>query len=62
MGIRFKIANWIMRDYLRNYLIVGIKLPLLNILKYQYVDNKLSDFQEHKIKDIISTVDELFEI
>lgn len=62
MGIRFRIANYVMRDYLRNYLVVGIKLPLLNMLKYHSIENSLSDFQIYKIEDMLATIDELLEM
>lgn len=60
MGFRFRIANWIMGDYLRNYLAVGVRLPLINLLT-----SKLYNFDNHtrqEIERIIQTVDELFEI
>lgn len=57
MGIRFKIANWIMNDYLRNYLVVGVQLPIKNLLKYKHDFN---DFEIHKLEQIIQTIDELF--
>lgn len=31
MGIRFRIANWLLKDCLRNWLVVGVRLPLSEI-------------------------------
>lgn len=59
MGIRFKIANFIMNDYLRNYLAVGVKLPIENLIKYKY-QYSINDFEIHKLEQIVQTIDELF--
>ena len=59
MGIRFKIANWIMGDYLRNYLAVGVRLPITNLLDYKY-QYDINDFETHKLEQIIYTINELF--
>lgn len=58
MGLRFKICNWICNDYLRNYLAVGIKLPLINLLKYS---KNLDSFEIKKIEKIIECIDEIFQ-
>ena len=56
MGWRFRIANFIMGDYLRNYLLVGIRLPISNIVKYE---DDLDSFTVKKLTQIIKDIDEL---
>lgn len=58
MGLRFKICNWICGDYLRNYLVVGVKLPLINLLQYS---KNLDSFEIKKIKKIIECIDEILQ-
>ena len=58
MGLRFKICNWICGDYLRNYLAVGVRLPLINLLQYS---KNLDSFEIKKIKKIIECIDEIFQ-
>ena len=58
MGLRFKICNWICGDYLRNYLAVGVKLPLINLLQYS---KNLDSFEIKKIKKIIECIDEILQ-
>lgn len=57
MGLRFKICNWICRDYLRNYLVVGVKLPLINLLYSKNLDS----FEIKEIKKIIECIDEILQ-
>lgn len=61
MGIRFKIANWIMGDRLRNYLAVGVRLPLVNASTLLERD-AISQYAKDEIRKAIATIDELFEI
>lgn len=58
MGLRFRIANWICGDYLRNYLAVGVLLPLDNVLK----SNALSAWDRRRLEKIEKTVREIFEL
>ena len=58
IGLRFKICNWICGDYLRNYLAVGVKLPLINLLQYS---KNLDSFEIKKIKKIIECIDEILQ-
>lgn len=58
MGLRFKICNWICGDYLRNYLAVGVRLPLINLLQYS---KNLDSFEIKKIKKIIECIDEILQ-
>lgn len=57
MGFRFKLANFIMGDYLRNYLVVGVRLPLLKVL-----DSKVDPYTAHLIKKALKTTEEIFKI
>ena len=57
-GWRFKIANLIMGDLLRNYLAVGVRLPLDNAKRY-YKDE---EFCKDEIDKAIETIDEIFEM
>lgn len=57
MGLKFKICNWICNDYLRNYLAVGVRLPLLNLLKYNH---NLDEWEKNKINSVIECIDEIF--
>ena len=59
MGIRFRISNWICKDYLRNYLAVGVRLPLINFLKYN--SKNLDGFEIKRIENIIECIDEIFQ-
>ena len=61
MGIRFRIANWIMRDYLRNYLAVGVRISLLNALRYGHL-SELNPYVKNEIEKSLKTIDELFEM
>ena len=61
MGIRFRIANFIMKDYLRNYLAVGIRLPLKNLIRYKEQCN-LDSFTIQTIEKCIETINDIFEI
>lgn len=58
MGIRFRIANWICGDYLRNYLAVGVLLPLSNVLK----SNELSAWDRRRLEKIKEATEEIFEL
>ena len=58
IGLRFKICNWICGDYLRNYLAVGVRLPLINLLQYS---KNLDSFEIKKIKKIIECIDEILQ-
>ena len=58
MGIRFRICNWICKDYLRNYLAVGVLLPLSNLQK----SKDLSDWDRKRVEKIINCVREIFEL
>lgn len=58
MGLRFKICNWICGDYLRNYLAVGVRLPLINLLQYS---KNLDSFEIKEIKKIIECIDEILQ-
>lgn len=60
MGIRFKIANLIMGDYLRNYLAVGIRLPLVKILTSNL--SNLDTYTAEQIERMIQQIDELFDM
>lgn len=57
MGIRFKLANLIMKDYLRSDLVIGVLVPLENLLKYNH---NLDDWEIKQIKEVIETVQEIF--
>ncbi len=57
MGIRFKLANLIMKDYLWSDLAIGILLPLENLLKYNH---NLDDWEIKQIKEVIETVHKIF--
>lgn len=57
-GWRFKFANLIMADYLRNYLAVGVCLPLDNAKKYYKHENEC----KQQIDKARETVYELFEM
>lgn len=59
IGLRFKICNWICGDYLRNYLAVGVRLPLINFLKYN--SKNLDSFEIKRIENIIECIDEIFQ-
>lgn len=61
MGLRFKIANWIMGDYLRNYLAVGVRLPLINALDSKKI-TKLDHYTELQIKKALQAASEIMEI
>ena len=58
MGIRFRICNWICKDYLRNYLAVGVLLPLSNLQE----SKDLSDWDRKRVEKIIKCVREIFEL
>lgn len=58
MSLRFKLANLIMKDYLRSDLVIGVLLPLENLLRYNH---NLDDWEIKKIKKIIKTVHKIFE-
>lgn len=58
MGLRFKICNWICKDYLRNYLAVGVLLPLTNLQK----SKDLSNWDRERVEKIIKCVREIFEL
>ena len=60
MGLRFRICNWICKDYLRNYLAIGVKIPLVNLLKRN--SKKLDSFDIKKIKEMIECIDKIFEL
>ena len=59
IGLRFKICNCICNDYLRNYLAVGVRLPLINFLKYN--SKNLDSFEIKRIENIIECIDEIFQ-
>ena len=61
MGIRFRIANFIMKDYLRNFLVVGVRLPLKNLIRYKKQCN-LDSFTIQTIEKCIKTIDDIFEM
>lgn len=58
MGLRFRICNWICKDYLRNYLAVGVLLPLTNLQE----SKDLSNWDRKTVEKIISCVKEIFEL
>lgn len=58
IGLRFKICNWICGDYLRNYLAVGVRLPLINL---KYNSKNLDSFEIKRIENIIECIDEIFQ-
>ena len=57
MGWRFKLANFIMGDTLRNCL-ATYRIGIKNILAYE----NLNDFQESKLKYIITDIKLLMEM
>lgn len=61
MGIRFRISNWICKDYLRNYLAVGVLLPLTNLIKYKKAYG-INDDTRKELERIVACVEEIFEL
>ena len=61
MGIRFRICNWICKDYLRNYLAVGVLLPLTNLIKYKKAYD-INDDTRKELERIDACVREIFEL
>lgn len=61
MGLRFRIANWICKDYLRNYLAVGVLLPLTNLIKYKKAYD-INDDTRKELERIVACVREIFEL
>lgn len=61
MGLRFRICNWICKDYLRNYLAVGVLLPLTNLIKYKKVYD-INDDTRKELERIVACVREIFEL
>lgn len=64
MGIRFRIANWICGDYLRNYLAVGVLLPLDKLLERdkRWENKRLPEWDRREIERIEKCVREIFEL
>lgn len=61
-SIRFKLANLIMNDYLRNYLAVGCLLPLENSLKYIEAETDSEKHLCQKMEEVADTIKDIFEI
>lgn len=61
MGLRFRICNWICGDYLRNYLAIGVLLPLTNLIKYKKAYD-INDDTRKKLERIVACVEEIFEL
>lgn len=61
MGLRFRISNWICKDYLRNYLAVGVLLPLTNLIKYKKAYD-INDDTRKELERIVACVEEIFEL
>lgn len=61
MGIRFRISNWICKDYLRNYLAVDVLLPLTNLIKYKKAYDINNDTRK-ELERIVACVEEIFEL
>lgn len=49
-GWRFKLANWIMNDYLRNYLTVGCLVNLSHIEDFHTDDKAIKALQKYATK------------
>ena len=61
-SFRFKLANLIMNDYLRNYLAVGCLIPLENSLKYIEPETYNEKYILKKMTDVYDTINEIFTI
>lgn len=61
-SIRFKLANLIMNDYLRNYLAVGCLIPLENAVKRIEDGTADEKYVKNQIGNVSSAVKEVFEI
>lgn len=56
-GLKFRVLNWLTRGYLRNYLAVGVRLPIINAMKYceHHPDVAVCELEKAK-----RTVEEIF--
>lgn len=61
-SLRFKLANLIMNDYLRNYLAVGCLLPLESSLKYIEAETDYEKYVRKQIEKATDTIRDIFEI
>lgn len=61
-SLRFKLANIIMGDYLRNYLAVGCLIPLENTLKHIEAETWNEKYMQEEMKKVSDTIKEIFEI
>lgn len=61
-SFRFKLANLIMNDYLRNYLAVGCLMPLENNLKYMEPETYNERYMLRNTEKAYNTIKEIFEI
>ena len=59
---RFKLANLIMNDHLRNYLAVGCLVPLENAIKYTMAETDNEVYLMKKIERVVDTIMEIFEV
>ena len=61
-SFRFKLANLIMNDYLRNYLAVGCLVPLSNALEYVEPETFDEKYMHNKMQKAYDTIKEIFVI
>ena len=61
-SIRFKLANLIMNDYLRNYLAVRCLIPLENGVKYIEAETDNEEYLQRQMEKAVDSIKEIFEI
>ena len=61
-SLRFKLANFIMNDYLRNYLAVGCMCPLTNGLENIEAETWNEEYLQWQMQRVYDTIKEIFEI
>lgn len=55
-SIRFKLANLIMNDYLRNYLAVGCLIPLENGVKYIEAETDNEEYLQRQMEKAVDSI------
>lgn len=61
-SLRFKLANLIMNDYLRNYLAVGCMVPLDNTLRYVEAKTNNEKYMQRQMGKVANTIEDIFKM
>lgn len=59
-SLRFKLANLIMNDHLRNYLAVGCLLPLEKGLEYVEAETDNEKYMQKQMEKVVDTIKDIF--